>query len=116
MAAVPSREPSSTAMISNVSARAGSAASASVDEALDVGLLVVGREEVGQAGDAARGAGRRSGRVDRRDAGPVASVTARLRAPDRPGSGRSRVAAVDRLELGSGRPARATSSGSERMR
>ena len=44
-----SLEPSLTAMISNVSAIDGSVSSASVDEPLEVRLLVVGREEVRQA-------------------------------------------------------------------
>ena len=39
-------------MISNVSASAGSVSSASLDQPLEVGLLVVGREEVRQARDA----------------------------------------------------------------
>ncbi len=51
---MPSFEPSSTAMISNVSARVGQGLERLVHQALEVGLLVVRREEVGQARDAGR--------------------------------------------------------------
>ena len=46
-----SREPSLTAMISNVVGERGQRRQGLLDEALEVGLLVVGGEEVRQAGD-----------------------------------------------------------------
>ena len=81
---VRSREPSLTAMISNVSAMAGQAVERLLDEALDVRLLVVGREEEGEAR-------RRASR------GPVGRHWRGLTTADDPGE-HARVEAVELLE------------------
>ena len=82
-----------------------------LDEALEVGLLVVGREEVRQAGDA----GRRGRRPARASVAPAVAVTGPLRAGHDAGQEPRRVA-VDVLELVASRQLRELWSTSPRIR
>ena len=110
---VASREPSSTAMISNVSARRRQGPERLLHEALEVGLLVVGREEVRQARDARSRAGPPAGVVRRASGAGVLGHEPVSRSAQDAGQ-RARVSSVDELQLVAA-ASRAISSESSRI-